>query len=413
MTYDRRPETLSRAERAARKGWSMTTLRGVIAVVLVAAAAPVEAQERAAGADRGGAYRKGSVSRVSRNLVEFRLGRPDGVHVGARLPVVRPSAGGVVVDEVVVTIVDDHQAVGKCQRNGVRPGDVVVTQRTSTYGGRAPSTDADGLAGLFAEVTLVVPPQGETRTTFNAQIERISWSGLVDIRDVEAILLTDRQRRTRYTLTGPQIKQLKVNGHLFVNDAPKDTLVTAEIHDFRTSLRAEEARRERMRLAEIASAERVRIAETRARIESDSAERVRLAQLASAERVELERLQTEREKAVAQGKADERLRAEAVLALAREEYRRTHPTAPPYPMDGGGGGNYGGNSGFSRPTGLSSAGNMETLGKLYGLVKSVNGAYKAFRNLDTPNESRADGLSKGFDAVDSVKDVFVSIMSLN
>jgi hypothetical protein len=385
---------------------------------LVGLANRAEAQgtpSSAAGSFASGPYRRGEIGRVSRDLAEFRLGRAEGVHAGARLLVVRPSAGDVVVDELVVTIVGDGQSVGKSQRHGLKPGDAVLIQNADTMGGRYPTTNPDGVAGLFGEVTLYQPPAGETRKTFNVMIERVSFLGLVDVRDLEVILFGDLVRRQRLTLLPWQIKQLKLNGNLFVPDPPKRSLVTAEIHDFRESLRAEEARRERIRLSELASAERIKIAESQAQIAADSAERIRLHELAATERIELARLTAEREASLAKAREEERRRVEALAAIARAEAakaaseRPRGPTAAPYPAfdstqwefidtSSSGGG----------PGGLT----KDDVKTIYDITMGSNAAYKGLRDLGfIKGNERSEQLSSGLDVVKGFVDVGKAIFS--
>jgi hypothetical protein len=336
--------------------------------------------------------------------------------------VVRPTAGDIVVDELVVMIVGEGQSVGKSQRKGAKPGDAVLVQTADTFGAQSPSTNTDGLRGLFAEVTFHAPPPGETRTTFNAMIERVSFLGLVDIRDVEVVLYADQVRRSRMTLLPAHIKQLKVNGHLFVMDAPKRSLVVAAIRDYRETLRAEEARRERLRLAEIASAERIRIAEAQAMVAAaQSRERVRLAELASAERVELARLSVERANADARAKEEERMRIEALVALARADAARRQaarrgPTEPPFPASMPSGWDFidspSGNGGPVRGTGGWNGPTMEDAKKAWNIATATNGVYGGLRRLGVLPASRLDEVSDAISTIDSGVELGKAIMSL-
>ena len=267
--------------------------------------------------------------------VAFALKRSDGLHAGDRLVIIRPSAGNVVVDEVEVDIVEDRQSAGRCLRHQrlVEVGDVVVFQRTLNQE-TTPASESRTSNDLYAEITFWSPPKGETRTTFNARLERLTWEGLLDIRDVQALIYLDQVSQARMTIPAGSIKQLRLNGMVLVVDGPKKTLVAAAIHDYREVVRADAIVRERIELvkARIASEERIAIAAHQAnsdaqvriataRAQADHEAHFRLADLASRERLAREQIDRDydlaRERIVAQANANATSTANSNQHLSR------------------------------------------------------------------------------------------------
>jgi hypothetical protein len=362
----------------------------------------------------------GKVTRVLKGLTEFELGQIDGLTPGVRLLVIRPSAGNAVVDEVAVTVVNSRLSAGKMIHKQVLPGDLVVFQHTLPPGAEPASADASGGMGVFAEITFFSAPRGESRTTFNAQIKRVSWAGLIDIRDIEADFFLDQIRRVTWTVPAPAIKQMRLNGNLFAVDTPKKTMVTVAVIDYRQVLRAKEAQRERIRLGEIASEERIRTAEAKARIAADSDERIRLAELASQERIQLERISAEKERALADAQVQQRQHDDVLERLARLERERAGrsrsvasvPATEAY-QPGGGATRFVDSAydislppppDFDKPP-------EHYLSSAWNLIVGINSAYKAIKALDYPPENKLEAFSQGVDAIGSAVGIYKAITS--
>jgi hypothetical protein len=304
---------------------------------LIGASAQEEASYRKAVRSRPGAYVLGKVTRTEtirgRLFTEFGITQADGLRSGERLLVLRPTAGNAVIDEITVEIAGNQQSVGRCVHpRGAQQGDVVLYQRTLNLDD-SPSAASRHLGDLYSEITFWSPPRGQSRNTFNARIERITWEGKIDIRDVEATVFLDGVRDVRMTIPAESFKQMRLNGLVLVVDGPKRTLVAAAVHDYREVVRADAAERERIEIAKariaadeqvrIAAAQiaadarvriaaanasaaadaRVRIAEANASADADarvriaeaharagSEERIRLAEIAARERTDKERL---------------------------------------------------------------------------------------------------------------------------
>ena len=219
---------------------------------------------------KASAYATGKVTatKVIRGTLhaEFGLKDSDGLRADDRVIVVRPSAGNIFIDEIRVSIVDGQQAVGRCVRaRGVEPGDIAIFQRTLNLDHPITANSRPN-GDLFCEITFHAPPPGETRTTFNGRLARITWEGMIDIRDIEAVVYMDSVRSSKTTIEASLIKQMRINGLVLVPDGPKQTLIAAAVHDYRELARADAAERERIAIAQarIAADERVRIASVRA-----------------------------------------------------------------------------------------------------------------------------------------------------
>ena len=253
---------------------------------------------------KASAYATGKVTatKVIRGTLhaEFGLKDSDGLRADDRVIVVRPSAGNIFIDEIRVSIVDGQQAVGRCVRaRGVEPGDIAIFQRTLNLDHPITANSRPN-GDLFCEITFHAPPPGETRTTFNGRLARITWEGMIDIRDIEAVVYMDSVRSSKTTIEASLIKQMRINGLVLVPDGPKQTLIAAAVHDYRELARADAAERERIAIAEaqvrIAEARenaeaQVRIAQARAMTESN--ERLRGAEQASRERIRLAQIERE------------------------------------------------------------------------------------------------------------------------
>ena len=294
----------------------MDTIRHVLMALALIPLSEVPAQEAARSQrpqpTKAAAYVFGRVTRTGMLnggwLAEFAINQSDGLRAGDRLIVVRPTAANSIIDELLVKSVDHRQAVGRCAHGKlVAVGDVAVFQRTLSPD-VAPTSSDRSYGDMYAEITFWNRPVGETRTTFNARIERITWEGMLDVRDIEALVLMDGIREARMSIPATSVKQMRLNGLVLVVDPPKQTLVAAAIHDYREVVRADVAERRRIELAKarIASEERIRIAEAQARIDADAQIRIaetrarvdadtraKLAAVESNERIERARIERE------------------------------------------------------------------------------------------------------------------------
>jgi hypothetical protein len=366
-------------------------------------------------ARRTGAYVDAQVLRIKDELVEFAAGSSEGVRIGAVLPIRRPPVSTFHA-EVQVTLVDAHQAVGKAPRGLVKAGDVVVVQRTLPIGTATAPSD---LASLPAEITFARASAGN-RTTYHGRIVEVEQAGPIDISVVSLNLLVGTMMRTaRYPVSA--IRQLRVNGVLFINDPVKGTLVPADVLPIREAMRAEEQRLERLQLAQIQSEERIRIAEAQAQIESAERERTYLAKLKAEYQAAFEQSERESRERIriaelaAQQADSEARRAASEAQRAASEAQRAQsaplpsgstttfvppgPSDPFFPQRGTGG-----------PAAPSS-----DVDNFLRVAKGITGLYSVFRGIRTAQEGydsgnnlqTADGLmgalSSGVNLIEAIR----------